>query len=66
METKQTAVEWLQERYNKNINLMPYDFEQAKEMEKTQIIDAFFGGYNYEGGQLEEKSEDYYSKTYGK
>jgi hypothetical protein len=39
-------------------------FEQAKAMEKEQIIDAFFSGYNYEGGQLEEKSEQYYNETF--
>jgi hypothetical protein len=33
---KQTAVEWLEERYKNNINLMNYDFDQAKEMEKSQ------------------------------
>ena len=33
---KQTAVEWLEFRYKNNINLMDYDFEQAKEMEKEQ------------------------------
>jgi hypothetical protein len=33
---KQTAVEWLEFRYKNNINLMDYDFEQAKEMEKQQ------------------------------
>ena len=32
-----TAVEWLQEKYNKNINIMSGDFEQAKEMEKEQM-----------------------------
>jgi len=31
-----TAVEWLEFRYKNNINLMDYDFEQAKEMENEQ------------------------------
>jgi hypothetical protein len=39
-------------------------FNQAKAMEKEQIIDSFFSGYNYEGGQLEEKSEQYYNQTF--
>jgi hypothetical protein len=33
---KQTAVEWLEFRYKNNVNLMDYDFNQAKEMEKQQ------------------------------
>lgn len=37
---KQTAVEWLEFRYKNNINLMDYDFEQAKEMEKQHIIQS--------------------------
>jgi hypothetical protein len=36
----QTAVEWLEFRYKNNINLMDYDFEQAKEMEKQHIIQS--------------------------
>jgi hypothetical protein len=36
MEKKQTAVQWLEERYKKNINLMQIDFDQAKAMEKQQ------------------------------
>ena len=47
---KQTAVEWLEFRYKNNINLMDYDFEQAKEMEKQHIIDA-----NWEANEDTEK-----------
>jgi hypothetical protein len=43
---------------------MRQSYDQAKAMEKEQIIDAFFSGYNYEGGQLEEKSEQYYTHTF--
>jgi hypothetical protein len=66
---KQTAVEWLQEAISKKLSseIGPYFldlFEQAKAMEEEQIIDSFFSGYNYEGGQLEEKSEQYYNQTF--
>jgi hypothetical protein len=40
--------------------------QHALAMERQQIIDAFFSGYNYEGGQLEEKSEQYYNETFTK
>jgi hypothetical protein len=36
----QTAVEWLEFRYKNNINLNQYDFEQAKEIQKQQIIQS--------------------------
>jgi hypothetical protein len=58
--TKQTAVEWLV----KKLNLEGYDYtvEQAKEMEKEQIIDA------YKFGNLSDvyfKPEQYYNETFG-
>jgi hypothetical protein len=77
--SKQTAVEWLIEKIQLTDtiidngessyvilfpNLKLKDIEQAKAMEKEQIIDAFFSGYNYEGGQLEEKSDQYYTETF--
>jgi hypothetical protein len=54
--TKQTAVEWLV----KKLNLEGYDYtvEQAKEMEKKQIMDAFENGEN-------KSAELYYNETYG-
>ncbi len=37
-----TAVEWLEEQYTKQITFLHReDFQQAKEMEKEQIIDAY-------------------------
>jgi hypothetical protein len=69
MEKKQTAVEWLLD----NLNFEPYDeeefisnnkiWEQAKQMEKEQIKNAFDKGYSYylfNGG-----GEQYYNETYG-
>jgi len=88
METKQTAVEWLENELafflkdiieNKNHLLMINLFEQAKEMEKEQIIDARVSGFasSAEGwnGEVpcmkwsemvrETKCEEYYNETYG-
>ena len=64
---KQTAVEWLIEELNQKIDFIPMDkwdmirdiVQQAKEMEKEQIIDAC----NY--GDFEELGEQYYNETYG-
>jgi hypothetical protein len=54
----QTAVEWFYQRIlAKDIQEV---FEQAKEMEKEQIIDAFDSGLNYDY----DDSETYYNKTY--
>jgi hypothetical protein len=63
---KQTAVEWLIEEMHKNIVWIPVPMqEQAKEMEKEQITEAFkygelpplFVNYN---------AEEYYNETYKK
>ena len=51
---KQTAVEWLIEQLTE---IHPKAFEQAKAMEKLQIIDAFFEGKN--DGILMERYSDY-------
>ena len=62
---KQTAVEWLEDQYIKhsgNLLEMGKSFEQAKEMEKEQIMDAYRTGWiNY----LPDKdSEQYYNETF--
>ena len=77
-ETKQTAIDWLyfklstssSEEMIGNINLW---FEQAKEMHKEEIMDAFDKGcdigcdigsnYNYHDGH--NQGYDYYNETYG-
>jgi hypothetical protein len=64
---KQTAVEWLEFRYKNNVNLMDYDFDQAKEMEKQQIIDAFGVGCQVESTRLigyQGMAEQYYNETF--
>ena len=61
---KQTAVEWLA-TYLKGITSLNCDevIEQAKEMEKQQIIDAYNKG-EFNDGFV--GVEDYYNEIYGK
>jgi len=75
MENKQTAVEWV---FDKIIRCYEEEewsrlIEQAKEMEKEQIIDAWNDGYEKGLRVREEKiinpvfdAETYYDDTYGK
>ena len=68
--SKQTAVEWLQaEIDNKDMGEIPmwiYEFiEQAKAMEKEQIIQAYYqNGWN--DNDNEHNAEQYYNETYKK
>ena len=62
----QTAVEWLQEKYNKNINIMSGDFEQAKAMEKGQIMEAYLSGDADAVDNPLITAKQYYNETYGK
>lgn len=65
MSKQQTAVEWLVEQ-------MKYDFisypdeiiEQAKEMEKEQIENAYLAGYEDWGN--DNRTNVYYTETYEK
>jgi hypothetical protein len=80
MENKQTAVEWLVDELLDGKLLMPSLIEQAKSMEKEQIIDSRVSGFasSAEGwnGEVpcmkwsemvrETKCEEYYNETYGK
>ena len=79
MKNKQTAIEWI---FDKLLEEGPsgelrwhlkYDifkiFEQAKEMEKEQIIDSFGVGCQVESTRLigyQDIAEQYYQETYGK
>jgi len=59
---KQTAVEWLVEQLPMRIkNSMMGEIEQAKEMEKEQLSDAWYAGD--EDGAIHE-FEQYYNETY--
>lgn len=71
---KETAVEWLVEVVAKMGYVSTEILEQAKEMEKEQIIDAYSTGADDEYEHhvnLSVKREDidcekYYNETYGK
>jgi hypothetical protein len=72
MEKKQTAVEWLVNTINDKIDYIPIKYwdniriiiEQAKEMEKEQIID-FANNYGFDiCGYDYDKAEQYYNETY--
>ncbi len=65
----ESAVEFLNKRYRaQNGVLFPADFEQAKEMEKEQIVNAFEIGYDngvcvQEGNAIYHGS-NYYNETF--
>jgi hypothetical protein len=69
---KQTAVKWLVHELNRNIDFIPMDkldmirdiVQQAKAMEKQQIIDANEDCSTNELGELF-TGEQYYNETYG-
>lgn len=73
---KQTAVEWLVEQmiYQMDIRIENTTigcelFEQAKTMEKEQIIDSFGVGCQVESTRLigyQDIAEQYYKKTFDK
>ena len=65
---KQTAVEWLTEQFDSIVELYPSQFEkinraieQAKEMEKEQIVDAYKSD-RYPCSN--EDAEQYYNETF--
>jgi hypothetical protein len=77
MKDKQTAVEWLEEQINLTFYVAEASemnkrfqivFQQAKQMEKEQIKDAFTDGCIGELYELNAyyTSEKYYKETYGK
>jgi hypothetical protein len=75
-----TAVEWLEEELKKHkLLITPFTkgvnslFEQAKAMEKKQIINAHLEGwsdaYDYlqdNGSKPARQAEEYYNETYNK
>ena len=73
MEKKQTAVEWLNKWHIDNPYATHIEWAEslmkAKEMEKEQIIDAFYqcGKDNFEHIKIINRSAvEYYNETYGK
>ena len=65
MENKQTAVEWLIDKVEDHFCLLPIDLiEQAKQMEKQQIMDAYKQG-QYDGDTMRPTdAEQYYELIY--
>jgi hypothetical protein len=67
MKSKQTAVDWLEDKinnydFNQGMAQMRKYIQQAKQIEKEQIKDAFDIGYSnylFDGG-----GEQYYNETY--
>jgi HEPN domain-containing protein len=65
--SKQTAVEWL---FNKMITekhtISEWNNirEEAKELEKEQIITSYNEGSNQNGFPLKDEAEQYYNETY--
>jgi len=60
---KQTAVEWLAEITSKLGYVSADIYDQAKAMEKEQIIDAWDNGCEDDG--IIDNAEQYYNETYG-
>jgi hypothetical protein len=68
METKQTAVEYLQRVYFKTGMLYRTDFEKAKQMEREQTLDFTRNAVRKildEDRQNPFNLEQYYNETYG-
>jgi hypothetical protein len=65
---KQTAVEWLESQLTDYLKrIYKQEIEEAKEIEKQQIIDAVSKGWDYyEDGKVRWIGEDYYNETFNK
>jgi hypothetical protein len=70
---QQTAVEWLEQQIGSkiadaNIRISAHKFyeliNQAKEMEKQQIINAFRNGDSFEGRATSKDAEQYYRENF--
>jgi hypothetical protein len=65
---KRTSVDWIEQEMLKGNLSLKEILEQAKEMEKEQIKDAFGVGCQVESTRLigyHKMSEQYYNETYG-
>ena len=71
---KQTAIEWLYNNLKSHfehdgdlLEVVNFSFEQAKEMEKQQIIDAHIKGHNAPSSTIKNyDAEQYYNETFKK
>ncbi len=72
MERVQTAIEWLIEQLQAPCRGIPsHIIEQAKQMEKEQLVKAWDDGdyayfYSKETGRDFDNGEQYYNETYNK
>jgi hypothetical protein len=72
MERVQTAIEWLIEQLQAPCRGIPsHIIEQAKQMEKEQLVKAWDDGdyayfYSKETGRDFDNGEEYYNETYNK
>lgn len=76
MKKKMTALEWYSDKLMKILGdkcneftaeqtmANHYALKEAKQLEKQQIVDGVYAGYNYDGARLEERAEQYYIETY--
>ena len=65
----QTAVEWLESKMStafKELTINKELFQQAKEMEKKQIVDAYCLGHVFHDTNDSDSPEEYYKTEYGK
>lgn len=67
METKQTALDWLYNKLQSEclIDMADELFDQAKQIEKEQIMEAYLEGES-DGEHLINSAEQYYKSTYEK
>jgi hypothetical protein len=62
-----TSVEWLvQQICGEHTEAWEEEIQQAKEMEKQQIIDSYERGWDMGALDIDCNSEQYYSETYKK
>lgn len=63
----QTAVEWLIEQLNVNNYISEnahWLIDDAKKMEREQIVDANNAGYNTRKLKINQNASDYYNETF--
>jgi HEPN domain-containing protein len=62
---KQTAVKWLLEQVPRIEKIASFDIlEQAKAMEKEQIISVYWDAYNEGKYSTDKTAEEYYKETF--
>jgi hypothetical protein len=67
MNKQQTAVEWIEEEYMKGNIILPILFQQAKEMEKSQISKSYEKGWvNGDLKKAPRFGSEYYDNQYKK